>query len=215
MVTDRISQLATAATVTVMFFSLLWLHPFLAGWSTTYHVAGSAAAALASAAIYRFLADRALWLFRRWQFLRKLVLGNAFIEGTWVGHYVHNNEHRFTIEQIDQSSGTTVIHGREFDADEKARAKWNSNAVSIDMTRRELLYSYTCQVFVTKHVQEGLGVFAIVFEVPGKAARTLDGYSVDLIDGDRDPNTEHKISDSVVKDEFALAEARRIFNVPK
>jgi hypothetical protein len=54
----------------------------------------------------------------------------------------------------------------------------------------------TVQGIRQQALQEGLGVFSMVCEVPRKPAGKLDGYAVDLIDGDRDPNTEHKISDT-------------------
>ena len=132
-----------------------------------------------------------------------------------MGHYVHNGEHRFTVEYVDQSSGETIIRGREFDAAGTTPASWASDTVSIDTTRMSLVYAYTCKVFVSKHVQEGLGVFSMVCEVPRKPAGKLDGYAVDLIDGDRDPNTEHKISDTESRDEFAIEKAREIFKVPR
>ena len=214
MLNERLSKLTTGATVTLMFSALLWLQPYLTMLSTSYQVIGTATAALASVGIYRILASGLLCLFQRWQLLRRLMLGKSFLEGTWVGHYVHDNQHRFTVEHIDQSSGETFIRGREFDARGATRASWSSDTVSIDTTRMQLVYAYTCKVFDRKHVQEGLGVFSMVCEVPRKPTCKLDGYAVDLIDGDRDPNTEHKIANKEVRDEYSIAEARKIFNVP-
>jgi hypothetical protein len=215
MLNERLSMLATGTTVTIMFSSLLWLQPFLTTWSVSYQIAGSVAAGLASVGIYRLLAGGLLWLFQRWQLMRKLMLGRSFLEGTWVGHYVHGGEHRFTVEHIDQSSGETIIRGREFDAAGGTRASWASDTVSIDTIRMHLVYAYTCKVFDRKHVQEGLGVFSMVCEVPKKPANKLDGYAVDLIDGDRDPNTEYKIAKTETRDKIAIAEARKIFGVPE
>jgi hypothetical protein len=213
MLNERLSMLATGTTVSVMFSSLLWLKPYLT--TVSYQIAGTVAAGLAAVGIYKSLAGGLLWLFQRWQLMRKLMLGKSFLEGTWVGHYVQAGEHRFTVEHVDQTSGETIIRGREFDAAGTTRARWASDTVSIDTARMHLVYAYTCTVFDRKHVQEGLGVFSIICEVPGKPAGKLDGYAVDLIDGDRDPNTEHKISDTVSRDEFAIAKAREIFKVPR
>jgi hypothetical protein len=33
-----------------------------------------------------------------------------------------------------------------------------------------------------------------------------------MIDGDKDPNTEHKVSDEIIGTEEALSKAREIFN---
>lgn len=214
MLSDQLSKITTAITVVVMFVSLWWLRPQIANLAASYAIAASAGSALASVGIYRLFGDGLLWVFKRSQNLRRLMLGKAFLEGTWVGHYKDADEHRFTIEHIDQASGTTVIRGREFDSAGKTRAAWSSDTVSIDTGRMQLVYAYTCKVFDRKHVQEGLGVFSIVCEVGGKPAQKLDGYAVDLIDGDRDPNTEHKISQTETSDQKALSEARKLFNVP-
>jgi len=214
MLTDQISKLTTGATVALMFSSLMWLQPYLAQLSTTYQLAGTAASALIAVGVYRLLAGGLLWLFKKSRWLRKKILGNGFLEGTWVGHYLHGTEHRFTIEHIDQTSGVTVIRGREFGNDGRTRASWSSDTVSIDLARMQLVYAYTCKVFERKHVQQGLGVFSMVSEVSGEPANKLDGYAVDLIDGDPDPNTEFKILDKEMKDEDAISKARVIFGVP-
>ncbi|WP_280151730.1 hypothetical protein [Piscinibacter sp. XHJ-5] len=196
-----------------MFFAIVWLQPLIRGLEPVLAAASGVAGAVASLGVYRLLSSAFLWLFGNSLVLRRLILGKSFLEGTWIGHYMHEEEHRFTIEFVDQASGTTVIHGREFDSAGKTRASWASDTVSIDIERMHLVYAYTCKVFVRKHVQEGLGVFTLVRESSEKAPTKLDGYAVDLIDGDRDPNTEYKICDEPLPDEESLAEARKRFNV--
>jgi hypothetical protein len=214
MLNDKLSWAATAATVTIMFFAIVWLKPLVDAAQTSSIIAGGIAGAIASLGVYRLLSSGFLWFFGKSIFLRELILGRSFLEGTWVGHYLHDDQHRFTIEYIDQSSGTTVIHGREFDANGKTRASWDSDTVSIDVERMQLVYAYTCKVFERKLVQEGLGVFAMVRESRDKVPKKLDGYAVDLIDGDRDPNTEYKVCERPMPDDKALTEARKRFNVP-
>lgn len=214
MLNERLSQASSAATVAAMFFAIVWLQPLLRDLGPSTVLASGIAGALASLGIYRLLSSALLWLFGKSLALRRLILGKGFLEGTWIGHYIHGDVHRFTIEYIDQATGLTVIHGREVDSDGKTRSSWASDTVSIDSERMQIIYAYTCKVFDRKHVQEGLGVFSLVRESSAKAPRKLDGYAVDLIDGDRDPNTEYKISDVPVSDEVALAEARKRFKVP-
>ena len=67
-------------------------------------------------------------------------------------------------------------------------------------------------MFHTKHMQQGLGVFRLLCE-DGRRANKLDGYAVDTIDGDRDPNVEFKISCRAIPDADALTKARQIFGV--
>jgi hypothetical protein len=217
MLIDRLSWAATTATVAFMFFAILWLQPMLAAIPTSYGlvgtVTGTITGAVASLGIYRLLSTGLLWLFGKARWIRKLSLGKGFLEGTWVGHYAHSGEHFFTIEHIDQASGQTRINGREFDASGKTRASWASGMVSVDTERMKLVYAYTCEVFHRKHVHEGLGVFTMVRESESDAPTKLDGYATDLIDGDRDPNTEIKISDAAIADVIALAKAKKLFGI--
>jgi hypothetical protein len=210
---DRLSWLATVATVAMMFAVLTWAQPFIASLRTSYAIASGGGAIVASLGVYRLIADALRWSLRKVLWLRKLVLGRQFLEGTWVGHYLSNGEHRFTIEFIDQAGTVPILHGREVDAQGDTLASWASDTMSIDIDRRLVLYSYTCRVFRRKHVHEGLGVFTIVCEEPGQAAMKLDGYAVDLVDGNRDPNTEYKIADTAVSDSWALERAQEIFKV--
>jgi hypothetical protein len=213
MLTDKLTGYASAATIAVMFFCLVWLQPLLAQLATTTAFAGLAAGALAALGVYRAISAGLLWCFRRNRTLRKFILGKYFLEGTWVGHYVEGDEHRFTKEFIDQSTGETVIHGREFFGNGSTRASWTSDSVNIDIRKMQLVYAYTCRVIDRKHVQEGLGVFNMIVQKADEPASILDGYAVDLIDGDRDPNCEHKISDEETSDSDAFAQARSIFKL--
>jgi hypothetical protein len=213
MLKDKLSWIATAVTVGLMFSAIVWLQPIILTLQPTYRCAAAIGAIVASVGVYRLFAEGLIWLFGKSIFLRKFILGTGFLEGTWVGHYLHEGQHRLTIEYINQTTGVTVIHGREFDAAGNTRASWTSDTVSIDISRLQLIYAYTCKVFDRKHVQEGLGVFVIVCETAGGPPNKLDGYAVDLIDGQRDPNTEYKISNRPVSDAEALTNAKKLFGV--
>ena len=54
-------------------------------------------------------------------------------------------------------------------------------------------------------------MFDLEANAKGAVPHILDGYAADLIDGDKDPNREYKISDGKVSDEKALEEAHEIF----
>ncbi len=213
MLVDRLSWAATAATVAVMFFALTRLPPMPQAMQPAHGLAAAVAGAVASAGLYRLLSSGFLWLFSRTRWLRKMLLGKGFLEGTWIGHYTSGGAHFITVEHIDQASGQPRINGREFDANGKTRASWASDTVSVDTDRMRLVYAYTCTVFDRKHVQEGLGVFTMVRESAEAGPTKLDGYAVDLIDGDRDPNTEFRISEKPMPDAEAIAHAKKQFGL--
>jgi hypothetical protein len=193
-----------------MFVGVVLLQPTLAALTSQGKLLAGVTTVLLSVGAYVLLLRTFVWLFGHWQLLRKLVLGRSFLEGTWVGHYVKDGKDLFTIERINQASGATVLLGRELKSDGKTRARWASDAVSIDETRMQLTYAYTCDVFERKHTQQGLGTFTIVRENswwPDK----LDGYAADLIDGVPDPNIEIKISCREISDAHAIAKAKEYF----
>lgn len=213
MLTDRIAWAATASTVAVMFLALVWLQPLINALPLGYGLVGTLAAGTASLGVYRLLSSAFISLFGKVRWLRRLILGKGYLEGTWVGHYFHDGQNFFTVEFIDQSTGEPRIHGRELDQSGKTRASWVSDTVSVDTDRMRLVYVYTCTVYHRRHVQEGLGFFSIVRESLDRAPTKLDGYAVDLIDADRDPNIEYKVSDEPMTDGKALKRAKELFGV--
>ena len=208
----RIGALAASITVALMFIGLVKLQPTLATLSNQGDLLAGATTVLLSVGLYVLVLRLLVWLFGHWQLLRKLILGRTFLEGTWVGHYFKDGKDVFTIENIDQKSGFTVIRGRELKSDGGTRARWASDAVAIDDARMQLTYAYTCDVFERKHTQQGLGSFSIIREKsywPDK----LDGYAADLIDGEADPNIEIKVSCGEIPDVEALKKARALFAI--
>ncbi len=208
---DRLAGLATALTVTLMFLGVGFVAPWLKKLPIPQALVAWAVGAIVSLGLYKLIANGLFTLFRRSLRLRKFVLRQSFLEGTWVGHYVHKGMRRFTIEFFDQEKGTTKILGREFDEKGTTRASWHSDAVSIDIENMRLVYTYTCEVFGSKDQQQGVAAFTLLVPKKRAPANVLDGYSADLIDGDRDPNKEHKISDGIMADTEALEQARKIF----
>ncbi|MEM1183940.1 MAG: hypothetical protein AAGI53_02955 [Planctomycetota bacterium] len=200
---------AVLITVVIMFFGLVVFEPVITASDTPGKFSGVVAAAIASLGTYRLAASSLLWLFGRSQALRRALLGDAYIEGVWVGYYRHGDSERFTIETIDQKTGETTISGLEFDSDGTSRAHWSSESVFIDKRRRKLTYVYSCDVYGTSHQQNGIGSFQLYSS--GKYPDRIDGYSVDMIDGQKDPNTEHKVSETPIPIEDALNRARAIF----
>ena len=168
-------------------------------------------AGITSVGTYSFLTRAFLYIFGKIRWLRKLILGDAYIEGTWVGFYKHGDLNRFTIEFINQQSKKTIVHGREFDEHGNARGRWTSDLIKVDGFERYLEYSYICRMHNSKSLHEGLAHFDILLQTPSSPPYILEGYSADLIDGDKDPNKEYKIAETVIRDEDALREAHRIF----
>ena len=76
---------------------------------------------------------------------------------------------------------------------------------------------YSCDVYDTKHQQNGIGVFKIVKSDLKQPPNMLDGYSVDLVDAEKDRNTEHKsaINWSKLKMPLPKQNAYLVFNIAR
>jgi hypothetical protein len=209
----KLAAWAVAVTSAVIFPVLVFLVPMVASLDLLGKLASVVAAALSSFGLYKGVVAVMLWMFGRLQLMRRVLLGPAFLEGTWVGHYARNGLHRFTIETIDQREGETRIEGREFDENLKTRADWSSESSFVDVRHGRLIYVYSCDVYDTRHQQSGIGVFRVVRSRKGELRDKLDGYAVDMVDGQKDPNTEYRISTAFISDADALREAKEIFGV--
>jgi len=214
----RLSSTALFCTVTLMFFAVQFAlnnKSDLLKMPLPTNILTGVGVGITSIGTYQLLTKALLFLFGKSIWLRRKVLGKAYIEGTWVGFYKHGNLNRFTIEFIDQSGEETIVHGREFDENNNSRGSWKSALVSVDGVKRCLTYSYTCRMNQAKSPHEGLAYFEMLVPKPGSYPYILEGHSADLTDGDRDPNKEYKISETETSDDYALRWTHEIFVLGK
>ena len=210
---SKISSWAVTVTSAIIFFGVVLLAPLVSDAPGLLQFGSIIVTALMSFGLYKLLSNLIVSLFSKFQWIRKLLLGNAFLEGTWVGHWVHDGKNVFTIETIKQESGETSINGRQIGEDGKTQADWSSESTFVDLRKERLIYVYSCDVYRTNHQQNGIGVFKMIKENENIPPNVLDGYAVDMIDGDKDPNREYKIDDGIMSTEEALEKAKVIFNV--
>lgn len=208
---DRFGVWATTITVAVMFSLLLWISPLVQPLASAQKMASIGVGVLTSSGVYRLIASILYGLFQRSLFVRRLLLGRDFLEGTWVGFYEHQGQSRYTVEFFDQESGELKISGREFDGSGKTRIGWESSACNIDDACDRLIYSYSCDIYAVSTQHQGIGVFKLLRTHRRKAAHSIDGYSADLTDGKKDPNFERKISNERIPDIDALYKAKQLF----
>jgi len=79
---DRLASLAVAVTVTFIFTCLHWLAPGIGHLSLPQAIGVYALNALGSVAIYKTIATSLLWSFKKNLLLRRLFLGESFLEGS-------------------------------------------------------------------------------------------------------------------------------------
>lgn len=209
--TVRIAALAVAATVSGMFFVLLYLVPILRHYGTGIALFASVVAALSGAGLYR-AASAALWKsFRTSLTLRKWMLGRNFLEGTWVGHYERGGQSVVTVEFHSQANDIMEINGHEIDTDGNLISQWTSYAAALDARGTSLIYAYHCDVMWRQGSHDGVAKFTLRRRDERSAAVELLGYAADLTDGKKDTNRQYKVSDTIIEDKDALEQARRLF----
>ncbi len=207
----KIGLLSVTVTVVVMYFSILHILP-----KTAIHPSLKLAAAVfSSLIIYRLIGTVLFELFNRWLWLRKLLLGEEFIEGTWVGR-IRRTPIEYTVEEYRYRKGRIEIEGRSFLEDKTPRSHWESTAASVDIGNRKIFYAYACRIECKTRPPEGVASFNMQWEDSSKrSCDRLEGFAADLTDGEKDSNTEYKVSHRWMGFEKGLDEAIQIFTKDK
>jgi len=203
----KFGLLSATMTVAAMYFAIIYLLPEI-----TIHPSLKLAATIVSSLIlYRLIATGMFGLFNRWLWLRKIFLGEEFIEGTWVGR-IRREPVEYTVEEYRYRKGRIEIEGRSFLEDRTPRSHWDSTAASVDVGHRKVFYAYACRVEGADRPPEGVASFNMQWEDSTKrSCDRLEGFAADLTDGEKDPNSEHKVSDRWIGFEKGLDAALRIF----
>lgn len=202
-----ISGFAATFTVSAAVLGIGKLRPAIAEMSLLATLGALAGAAIGSLLVYSLILRALTSLFSNVRFIRRLILGKQFLEGTWVGGYYVGADWHVSIEQIDQTGEEISITGRQIDPTGRLHAKWRSTSAALDPHGKLLCYSYDCEMIATSKVHRGIGIFDVV-PVERGAPVQLDGYSMDTTDGEADPNTEHKVG-PLGMDQGAILEAAR------
>ena len=204
---ERIGLISVLATVAIMYAAITSLLPLVSILpSLKFFIV-----ILSSAVIYRIIGKGIYSLLGKFLRLRKMLLGEEFLEGTWVGR-IRREPTEYTIERYRQNMGILEIEGDSFLEDGKPRSHWQSTAVRIDLSNRKLVYSYNCNIEGKTQSHEGVASFQLKWENEKlTACDHLEGYAADLTDGARDANSEYKLSDQWLGREKALEQAKKYF----
>ncbi len=205
----RFHTIVVSATVVVMFGAIVFVQPLVQPLSTSVKVAGFVIAALASAGTYKSLAGLLDFVLRKWRWLREKLLGDTYLEGTWVGFFVgHGGDVRLFYEHFRQTLTSLVIQGNSYELDNTSHGDWVSVTANHDAANGRLLYAYTCNIISRSVQHEGIAVFNVRRPTPNAPADSLEGYSADLVDGHRSPSREIKVSTHFLDRKSAIEKAR-------
>jgi hypothetical protein len=145
------------------------------------------------------------------KYLKKVVLGPSYMEGTWVGHFIgHNDDIRYVVEIFEQELDYLVIRGYSFSEDGTRHAQWLSDALHIDSIKGRITYTYTCDVLSMGSPHQGIGVFDVQRENSRAHPTGIHGYVAEVTDGIRLPVKEIKMSESLLSPDAGLVGARKV-----
>jgi hypothetical protein len=165
---------------------------------------------LTSFGIYRGLVQVITKYLMNLIWLKRIILGKSFIQGTWVGCFTgFAGDIRYVVEHIKQDIDKIEIRGKSYSVDQKPHGNWNSEAAVIDLRKKKLFYSYQADILTRKSTDIGVGIFDIFYDKK-KKPYLIDGYVAEILKGKKLPVKELKISDDELPLNEAIAKAIEI-----
>ncbi len=138
-------------------------------------------------------------IFNKCELLKKQILKESYINGTWVGWYIgYSNQKRYYVERIYQTIDGVFIKGITYDASSlKENSKWNSTSLEIDSEKKCYFFSYDSQSSSGKENCNGCGKMDFHYNKK-KYPSEMSGYTLDiqLADKGRIISKEIKISNN-------------------
>jgi hypothetical protein len=212
-ISNRFHLFIASTTITVAYWLATHINITTHPATRVEPIARLILAYIGSAAFYQLLATILRWVFDHLRLLRKIVFGDEYLEGTWIGAYGQTPHRKFTVEIFEQTVDGTVIQGFARAETGVLYAKWTSSAVSFDAGTGSLTYSYDCEILANNMTHQGIAFFTAQRKGPRAAAQGFVGYSADLVDGFRSTNFESKLSDRPIDLAAAFEAAKKRYPV--
>ena len=172
------------------------------------------AAIFISLGVYRLTANLIIEASKKWTWVKKIMLGPYYLNGTWVGFYIGTlGKVRFLVERFEQDIDSLVIRGKSFDENLNYHANWTASSVNIDSLTGKISYMYECSPMKDSSNHNGVAIFDFIRNNQSSPAKGLEGFSADLHIGKRTRAKEIKVSSGCSFDEkAALEKAKELYN---
>lgn len=208
----KFNGLLASATVTIMFFLVIYVTPRLSVLGVDSPLLLTIGALISSAGLYRILSLGMRWLMERWEWLKGIVLGPHYMNGTWIGYFNgHTNDKRFMVEHFIQDLEGLVVTGRSFTKAKQEHGYWESESTTIDAKKGRLIFTYKFDVLTQKNSL--VGIHSSLFERKSAhhAPGAISGFAHDLNDDFRIAVNSIKISNTLLPWDKALEIAEERF----
>jgi len=145
-------------------------------------------------------------------FVKEKILGNQYMEGTWIGCYIGvGGKPRLYIEVFEQSLDELIIRGKCFELDNSYKGSWISDTVVIDEKRGIMRYTYESDMLNNSHKNEGIAIFNFERTNRKTPPQKLIGYSSDIFNNTKIKSMEKKIDNSQFPTQLDLLEEAHNF----
>ena len=208
-------------TVTTALVFYLWvqLQPTLSALSGLNKIVSALIGAIVSLGAYRLVVTVFESLLIKIPIIKKLILGNSYLEGIWVGAYIgYSGEPRLIIEQFEQDFDRLIIRGKAFYLDKSLKGSWVSNDVSIDSEKGRISYTYNSTMMKDGYINCGFAEFFFDRRKKSSIPYKIYGFSNDFSGAFMSSSIEMKIKGNAKKfdtEEKLLDEAIRVYTENK
>ena len=219
----KFNSLVLSVTVFVMFILVPIIHPliethFTPQWIVDHggqigtRVFASLIGVLGAFVVYSFLVWLLDFLIGRVRLVKKIVLGPAYVEGTWIGYYGPQTERFLVIDVYEQTFTNTSIKGVGYkfipNGAAEQRAHWNSQMVHIDPVAGTL--DFYCVVnLIPKETTDAITKFMFSRQRKSAPPTQLTGNSANIKDGVKLPVHMVKFSDETNCDDQKTLDAAK------
>ena len=148
--------------------------------------------------------------------VRRILLGPAFIEGTWVGWFKgHSDKTRYLVEIYEQSLSEITMRGYAYDSAGREHSVWNTRTTRLDVKNGIFCYTYTVAVVDDPKVRDGLCEYQLFRSHDYSTPNEMAGYTIDLHDPTRLYIREYKVSNRGLSKSEARAQLMRLIRDDK
>ena len=110
---------------------------------------------LLSLSFYKFVFQGFLFLCKRVNIIKKIILGRNYFEGLWIGYYLVDNEVEFYYEFFEQDLESLTIKGKSFDKNKVYTGEWTIVKPYLNVSDSRLTYYYEMNVVSSDNITLG------------------------------------------------------------
>ncbi len=141
--------------------------------------------------IMNIVVSKSLWV-------KKIIFGAYFFEGTWVGFFIGGDKlPKYFYEIHEQTLDGYVILGKVFNNDGTVHGVWKALDPAIDVKQSKLMYYYEADSYKNTFINPGLASFDCEREKNDSKPIKMIGFSSDLFRSGKLMALEVKESDKV------------------